>query len=108
MNKEKVLSERFKKFVVKQSLVKEIEVTYFAELEEDLGITGDDAIEFIEAFEKEFKVNTSDFNFHRYIKPEGDPILPAIIRFFTGKEAPKYLPLTLGFLEEAIKKGKLK
>ncbi len=40
-------------------------------LEEDLGITGDDAAEFIEAFAKRFAVDLSGIDFHRHFGPEG-------------------------------------
>jgi len=43
----------------------------------------------------------------KYFLPEGDFILPAILRMLFLKKQPEYTPMTLGDLEEAVKKGKL-
>jgi hypothetical protein len=68
---------------------------------------GDDAFEFIEAYTKEFNVDLSEFDMKKYFPPEGDVILPAIMRALRLKKEPEYFPLTLGDLEGGIKKGKL-
>ena len=38
---------------------------------DDLGMDGDDAVEFMEAFSKEFDVDMSEFEFNRHFGPEG-------------------------------------
>ena len=40
-------------------------------LEEDLGITGADAAEFLEAFAREFQIDLTDIEFHKHFGPEG-------------------------------------
>ena len=52
---------RVKSFVIKAASVNENEVTVEASLENDLGIYGGDAVDFIVAFSKEFDVNVSKF-----------------------------------------------
>lgn len=76
-------------------------------LEKDLGMSGDDAVEFIFEFSKRFSVDISKFEFKRYFFPEGDFILPAIIRSFAGRKNPKQGELKLGDLEKAVIAGRL-
>ncbi len=38
---------------------------------DDLGMDGDDAVEFMEAFSKEFDVDMSEFEFDKHFGPEG-------------------------------------
>ena len=98
---------RLKAFVIKEAAVEEEEVTRDASLENDLGIHGDDAAEFIVAFGKEFNVDVSRFMAAEYFSPEGDVVLPAIIRLFTGKKKTKQKDLTIKHLEKAIIAGRL-
>ncbi len=76
-------------------------------LEFDLGITGDDASELLLEYSKKFNVDVSNFNMAVYFLPEGDTILPSIIRFFTGKKALKQEELTIGDLEKGVIAGRL-
>lgn len=48
---------------------------------EDLGIDGDDAVEFFEAFQEKFQVDLSDLNLGKYFNDEGLDIL-GILTFF--------------------------
>lgn len=99
--------ERLKDFVSEQAFIDKGDLSRESRIQEDLGITGDDSDEFLLAYGEKFKVDLSEFDIAKYFKPEGDTILPALIRFFTGKKPPEYLPLTLGDLENGIKRGKL-
>ncbi len=76
-------------------------------LEKDLGMSGDDAVEFVLDFSKKFSVDVSKFEIKKYFFPEGDSILPAIMRLFTGKKNPKKRELKLGDLEKAAIAGRL-
>ena len=76
-------------------------------LEKDLGISGDDAVEFLMDFSKEFNVDMSNFDIKKYFFPEGDSILPAIVRLFTGKRQRKQKELRLGDLGKAVIAGRL-
>jgi acyl carrier protein len=99
--------DRLKDFTIKQAGVTEEEVTEDASLENDLGVSGDDAVEFIVAFSKEFNVDVSKFMAAEYFSPEGDVILPTIIGLFTGKKKARQKDLTIKHLEKAVIAGRL-
>lgn len=105
MNKETF--NKLKKFVVNQSAVNDQLITRSTQIEGDLGVYGDDAVEFIIAFGKEFNVDVSKFMADDYFSPEGDFILPVIIRFFTNKKKREKKSFSVGHLEKAIIAGKL-
>lgn len=71
-------------------------------LEKDIGMTGDDAVEFLLDYGKKFNVDLSGFDIRKYFTPEGDTILPMFIRMFTGKKELKQKELTVGDLEKGI------
>ncbi len=98
---------KLKKFVVNQSAVNDKEINSSIQIEDDLGVSGDDAVEFILAFGKEFNVDVSNFMLADYFSPEGDFILPAIIRFLTNKKKRERKSFTVGHLEKAIMEGRL-
>jgi hypothetical protein len=88
-------------------LFKKKELIRDTTLETDLGITGDDSDDFLIAFGKEFKVDVSQFPIGDYFGDEGDPILPALIRMFTGRKKRQTKDLTIGQLEKAVIAGRL-
>lgn len=98
---------RLKSFVVDQAGVEDDEVIPEAKLEDDLGVTGDDAVDLLLAYSKTFNVDVTKFMAADYFDGEGDPILPAIIRLFTGKKKGKNKVLTVAHLEKGILAGKL-
>lgn len=69
-------------------------------IEYDLGITGDDAIEFMIAYGKEFNVDVSNFMAANYFEPEG-------MNWLLPKSAISKKELTLGDLEKGIIAGRL-
>ena len=99
--------DRLKHFIVNEVGVEEEEVTKEAKIEDDLGIYGDDSDEFLIAFGKEFNVDVSQFPIGDYFSPEGDFILPAIIRFLTNRKKRQRKVLTVGHLEKAVIAGRL-
>ena len=76
-------------------------------LEKDLGMTGDDAVEFIMEFSEKFNIDISEFKIGEYFEPEGDAILPAILGLLTGKRSQKQKELTIGDLQKAVNAHKL-
>lgn len=80
-------------------------------LEDDLGVTGDDADDFMGAFSKHFNVEPGNFDFHRYFEMEGFSVWPFSI--FTNwlhkrwgiKKYDQREPLTVGMLQRAIELG---
>jgi len=99
--------EQIKEFVTKQRWEYNFPLTRETELRKGLKLWGDDAVEFVSAFGKEFNVDLSSLDLNKYFPPEGDRILPAIIRMVMFKKKPEYSSLTLGDLEKAVKIGKL-
>lgn len=99
--------ENLKAFVLREIGQYEFSLTRKTELYKDLRIWGDDADDFIIAFSEKFGVDVSRFDMSKYFKSEGDEILPAIIRLFTGRQNQLIVPITLGDLEQAIVHGKL-
>jgi acyl carrier protein len=97
--------DKLKDFIIKEAAVEAEEVTKGASIENDLGVTGDDAVDFLIAYGKTFNVDVTKFMAADYFEGEGDPILPAIIRMFTGKKKNKIL--TVGHLEKGIIAGRL-
>ncbi|WP_250482723.1 DUF1493 family protein [Caballeronia sp. GaOx3] len=80
-------------------------------LENDFGITGDDADDFMGAFSKRFNVGPGDFDFHRYFEMEGFSVWPFSV--FTNwlhkrwgiKKYNEREPLTVAMLQRAIDLG---
>jgi acyl carrier protein len=96
MNKDTFIN--LQKFVVEKSFVDDEPITTETRLYEDLGIYGDDAVEFLIAFGKEFNVDVSKFMAADYFKDEG----AGVFNLGVTKKA-----LTVGHLEKAIMAGRL-
>lgn len=76
-------------------------------LEKDLGITGDDAIDFIEDFAQEFDIDCSSFNYRLYFKEEGVDLFQMINRLFFREKMSTNRDISLWKLAEAIHRKKL-
>ncbi len=99
--------EKVKEFVVRMTAVDDEEVTKNTSLQNDLGIYGDDAVDFILAFSKEFKVDVSNFRAADYFNPEGIDTAGAFENLFSGKKPKQKKDLTISDLEKAIGAGRL-
>ncbi|HPF10364.1 MAG TPA: DUF1493 family protein [Flavobacteriaceae bacterium] len=79
------------------------------ELEENIGLTGDDADEFLSDYAEKFNVDISEFIFNDYFLEEGEDHFQTIASWFFGQKIKKNgrKRLTLGHLEDAVRKGKL-
>ena len=75
-------------------------------LEEDLGLTGLDAVEFIDKWAVTFNVHVQNFPYRRYFGPEGQQLLSSLLGLFSKQfRHPPLAPLTLGMLAEATRRG---
>jgi hypothetical protein len=101
------LFEQIKHFVIKFSCIRNVDIDRNTSLEKGIGLTGDDATEFILAFAKKFNVDVSNFMSADYFDAEGDKILPTISRLLINKKEPLKKQLILGDLEQAVIAGKL-
>jgi len=88
-------------FISMRSGVDEHEINYTSLIEEDLGISGDDAEELVIEFSKRFKVNIEGFKFDKYFHPE-----PSIFDFFNRNNRKK-ASLTVEHLAMGITTGRL-
>ncbi|WP_116138811.1 DUF1493 family protein [Trinickia diaoshuihuensis] len=76
-------------------------------LEEDLGLTGLDAVEFIDKWAETFNVQADGFPYRRYFGPEGQQLLSSFMGLFAKRfRRTALVPLTLGMLAEAMRRGK--
>lgn len=98
---------KVKAFVAKSAAVEEYEVTEDASLEDDLGIYGGDAIDFIIAFGKEFKVDVSNFMAADYFSAEGVDIIGPILNLFRRSKLKDRKVFTVHHLKKAIMAGRL-
>jgi len=104
--------EFYKGYYGKDLLLK---LTNETEIEKDLGITGDDADDFLKELVEKFNLDYSSFDGNKYFgyEHESFDVFFPILRFIFGKK--KFLPrakkdrekLTIGKLNEAIQTGKL-
>ncbi|WP_241016529.1 DUF1493 family protein [Paraburkholderia sp. Ac-20336] len=103
-------SDNLLQFVEKQAgLWRKHTLTLSTKIERDLGVTGIDADEFMEAFFREFDVASGDYDGGRYFGPEGLEVgLSCIGRWLDRRRGVKRFPkeeLTLGMLQHAIDLG---
>ncbi|TAM49292.1 MAG: DUF1493 family protein [Paraburkholderia sp.] len=76
-------------------------------LEEDLGLTGLDAVEFIDKWAQTFNVQEQEFPYRSYFSPEGQQLLSSFLGLFSKRfRRPALVPLTLGMLAEAARRGR--
>ena len=103
------ISEKLILFIQNETFVKDIVITKDTAVDADLGITGDDADDFIIAFSKEFNVDVSDFDIGKYFNGEGDKTISTIFNFLLKgtKEVKIKKTLLVADLERAITIGKL-
>jgi len=102
-----IIPEKLKSFIIQETLVKEKEVVPSAEIDKDLGITGDDAVELIDNFSNEFNVDISGFEFDKYFQEEGSWFFGWLSDFFNKGERLPRIGLTINDLAEAVSTGKL-
>ena len=86
-------------------------LTRYTRLYEDLRIDGDDATDLFLAFQKQFKVDLTALDLRKHFNDEGfDPVgISTFIRKITRQPPPpkkSSKPITLGDLENTIKRGK--
>jgi acyl carrier protein len=98
---------KLKDFVIKQSAVDDEEITKETRIENDLGVTGDDAVNFMISYGKAFNVDVTKFMAADYFNGEGDVILPSLIRTVTGKTKKQKKVLTVEHLQKGIIAGRL-
>jgi acyl carrier protein len=100
--------EELKNFVVKQSCVDDEVITDKTKIEDDLGVSGADGVEFIVAYGREFNVDVSGFMAADYFSPEGGGVLSTLIKtLIGGKDESSEKILTVGHLLKGVQAGRL-
>ena len=99
--------EKIKDFTIRESFIKNVVLTRETQIEQELGISGHDAVEFILAFSKEFNVDVSRFMAGDYFDDEGGQLMSQIKKIFSKNKTSKKKQITLGDLERAVTAGKL-
>ena len=96
---------KLKEFTISQSAVNDEEITRETRLAEDLGVYGDDAVDFIIAYSKAFNVDVTKFMAADYFRAEGGIRLPLFLTTIFNFDEKKVL--TIGHLEKGILAGRL-
>lgn len=79
-----------------------LKLTPDSRLEEDLRLTGLDAVEFIDKWAETFGVAAQGFPYNRYFGPESLDVIKSVLGLFSKKyRDPELVPLTLGLLQDA-------
>ncbi len=78
----------------------------FLRLEEDLGIYGDDAVEFMTSYAEKFGVDITGFCFDEYFNSETDKISLFIAKLL-GRSTKKKKSLTIADLKKGIRNKRL-
>ena len=99
--------DKLKNFVVKESYVDDEVITDETIIEDDLGVSGDDAVEFMMAYSKEFNVDLSRFMAADYFSPEGSGVFSLIKSVFRIGDDPNKKTLTVGHLLKGVQAGRL-
>jgi len=108
INMDDPLFEDIKTFIIENWGYNCEDLTRNTTLERDLGITGDDADVIMARFVDKFNiVDYSEFEISEYFGSETFDLIGPILNFFRKQKIVKK-QLTLGDLEEAVKRSKLK
>ena len=103
--------EQLKAFIEKNGWGKAKKIKPSTRLEADLGISGMDAVDFINAIAEEFNVNASEFDCSKYFHAEGgiDLINPIINLIRKDENSINTRPkdITVEYLANGIVTGKL-
>lgn len=94
-------------FVKEKTFVNDVDIDMETRLENDLGVHGDDAVEFIIAYGKHYNVDVSNFMAADYFSGEGLNILDSLIEIFKKEKKASKKTLTVGHLYRGILAGKL-
>ncbi|WP_039789250.1 DUF1493 family protein [Herbaspirillum huttiense] len=101
--------ERFEAWVRKENGTNpKTPLTRDTQLNNDLDVTGDDAVDFMQHFFEEFTVDYGDYSFDRYFVAEGFSPLELLLLLVSKKKRASYdrPPVTLRMLHQAALDGR--
>ena len=103
------LDNKVIKFVSSETRINEAKLKLESSLFHDLGVDGEDALELIEAFSKEFNVDVTEFPLSDYFGNEGTMSPFGLIKgLITGRTKDSKKRLTICDLIESARQGSLK
>ena len=88
-----------------QTGLKACELYPDSRLEQDCGVTGDDAWELIEAIHNQFGTDFSELALDQYFRQEGEGLFSSLFNRFRAKHR-KAFPVTIGHLFTVVEAGK--
>jgi acyl carrier protein len=106
------LKARVLAMVSEFTCVQPLEITQETTLFYDLGIDGDDAVEFFEEFERAFRVDLTDFKIEKHFGTEASEPLSSIMTWLQGwwtknhDSAAGVVPISVHDLVEAARLGR--
>ncbi len=84
-----------------------LKLTPDSRLEQDLRLTGLDAVQFIDKWAETFSVQAQGFPYDRYFGPDNVDVIRSVLGVFSKRfRDPELVPLTLGMLAEAMRRGR--
>ena len=102
------INDKLFNYVKGLNLINPDKLTLDTLLEKDLGITGDDAIDFIEEFAQEFNVDISSFDYSKYFREEGFNVFEVFSRLLFREKNINHADVSIRKLREAVHNKKLK
>jgi hypothetical protein len=102
----KILSNQLIEFVQKQSCLNNFPITSETDIIEDLGMDGDEGIDFMILYGKTFNVNLTEMFVHKYFAAEGGQFMAGMLEKIGIKKS-KRKSLTVGDLQMGIEVGYL-
>ena len=99
--------DRVKSFVSLHLGIRKEHLSPDRRLLEDLGIDGDDAMDFLNSFCEEFSLDCSAFRFDRHFGPDAAPILANLLWGHVVGLQFKTVPISMADLIEAVRCGRL-
>jgi acyl carrier protein len=104
------IQQRVFDFILEELRCKPHEISLERSLNRDLGMDGDDAVEFFEAFATKFNVDLSELReeWERYFGPEGLDLFGlarGVFTLFTARQPGPILPMRIGRVVNAAETG---
>ncbi|MAD43869.1 MAG: hypothetical protein CMI02_11845 [Oceanospirillaceae bacterium] len=100
-----VTKQEVEAIFLKQTGLRPEELFPSSRLEQDCGITGDDAWELLEAIQEKFGTDLSDLDFELYFHGEAEGLLSRLLNRSREKHRLAF-PVTVNHLFQVVEKGK--
>lgn len=106
MTTAQILSDELVEFILEESCITNYKITPDTKIVADLGMDGDDGVEFVIAYGKKFKVDLSGFMADKYFAAEGLQFVTVLLERL-GFKKNRLKPLMVKHLQLGISLGYL-